>query len=338
MLKRKINTRPTTRSRKKEKLDTENDIIDLCETENDHHKKEDNDDDIGDDVVVITGTRRSSRSSTRASSKLTSTSNTKQESKSNPKQTKDHNAKYQIFCDLDGVLVDFEQGVLDLFNNSDNSSTSKSSTSKKKPNKKLTSTEKIPPFLLWSRISKDPDFFTNLDWTVDGVELWNVLLNNNSSFDKLSILTGCPRSRKSRYQKFDWCENHLDLYEQSSSSSSSSSVKLEFVHVDKAGKKSKHELVTDPPPTGMKSISSMFRKKPSSSSSTLSSSSTVVKQKIEIITCWSKNKHCESGKNHVLIDDRLALKDAWEKKGGIFVHHVNTKDTIEQMVTLGIIE
>jgi hypothetical protein len=331
MPKRKINTRPTTRSRKKEKLDTEND----------HHKKEGNDDDDIDDIddVVITGTRRSSRSSTRASSKLTS--NTKQESKSNPKQTKDQNAKYQIFCDLDGVLVDFEQGVLDLFNNGDNNSStskSKSSTSKKKPNnnkkpdKKLTSTEKIPPFLLWSRISKDPDFFTNLNWTVDGIELWNVLLNNNSSFEKLSILTGCPRSRKSRYQKFDWCENHLDLYEQSSSSSSSS-VKLEFVHVDKAGKKSKHELVTDPPPPGMKNVSSMSQKKPLSSSS-----SSIVKQKIDIITCWSKNKHYESGKNHVLIDDRLKLKDAWEKNGGIFVHHVNTKDTIDQMVTLGIIE
>ena len=60
-------------------------------------------------------------------------------------------------------------------------------------------------------------------------------------------------------------------------------------------------------------------------------------RKIEIITCWSKNKHYESNTNHVLIDDRLKLKNDWVQKGGIFVHHVNTKDTLRQLVALGII-
>jgi hypothetical protein len=39
----------------------------------------------------------------------------------------------------------------------------------------------------------------------------------------------------------------------------------------------------------------------------------------------------------VLIDDRISLKDDWEKAGGIFIHHINTETTLRKLRDHGII-
>ena len=224
----------------------------------------------------------------------------------------------------------------------------------------------------------------------DGLELWKTLLfhyqKSPSMVSQLCILTGCPRNQSSRFQKFDWCQRHLNLHytanddenscsnsggDSSSSSNNISSSeipnadssctksstslssfgKLKLVHVDKAAKKSMHQIVRHRSSnTGMQSITSMFQKKQKSNisdlkppSSSLSSSFAKGRSKVEevkqidVITCWSKNKHYESNRNHILIDDRISLKDAWISKGGIFIHHTNTKDTIQQLINHGII-
>jgi hypothetical protein len=54
------------------------------------------------------------------------------------------------------------------------------------------------------------------------------------------------------------------------------------------------------------------------------------------LTCWSRNKHCESAENHVLIDDREDLGQKWTARGGIFIHHTSTENSIQKMVKLGI--
>jgi hypothetical protein len=59
-----------------------------------------------------------------------------------------------------------------------------------------------------------------------------------------------------------------------------------------------------------------------------------------IITCWSYNKYHESGPGAVLIDDRISLKAAWEKAGGIFIYH-RTGDvnaTLRQLYDHGILQ
>ncbi|CAB9527057.1 expressed unknown protein [Seminavis robusta] len=63
-----------------------------------------------------------------------------------------------------------------------------------------------------------------------------------------------------------------------------------------------------------------------------------LEQKTNIITCWSYNKHHESGANAVLIDDRIELQAKWEAAGGIFVHHTNTKSTLRKLKALGLLE
>lgn len=57
-----------------------------------------------------------------------------------------------------------------------------------------------------------------------------------------------------------------------------------------------------------------------------------------VITCWSDNKHYESGPNAVLIDDRECLRGPWEARGGIFIHHDgDVERTISKLKALGIV-
>jgi hypothetical protein len=89
-----------------------------------------------------------------------------------------------LFCDLDGVLADFEQGVFELF-------------------KKQTS--EIPPPLLWSKINKSTTFFANLPWTKRGKELWEQIRD----YDPI-ILTGVPPGNKTAAeQKRAWVQREL---------------------------------------------------------------------------------------------------------------------------------
>jgi len=131
------------------------------------------------------------------------------------------------------------------------------------------------------------------------------------------ILTGVPRNHQSRAEKFAWCQRELisvapgrlDNVDTKSSTTTTTVASLKLNHVDMAGKKSTHEAVSG-------------RKR---------------KGHINVITCWSRNKHCESKKNHVLIDDRLALREAWEENGGIFVHHTSAERTLEVLRERGIL-
>ena len=43
------------------------------------------------------------------------------------------------------------------------------------------------------------------------------------------------------------------------------------------------------------------------------------------------NKQKFSGPNCVLIDDRGDLREAWEARGGIFIHHTEAKESIRQL-------
>ena len=91
----------------------------------------------------------------------------------------------KIFCDLDGVLVDFDAGVKKIL--------------KKSP-------DQLPEGLMWAVIKKTPDFYNKLDWTQDGKELWNFI----KDFQGIQLLTGVPRGFKEAVnQKKSWCRREL---------------------------------------------------------------------------------------------------------------------------------
>jgi len=89
-----------------------------------------------------------------------------------------------IFCDLDGVLADFEQGAINKFN-------------------KLPS--QIKPDVMWSAINKSNRFFETLPWMPNGRQLWSHIKQYNPI-----ILTGIPRGSKTAVeQKIRWCQREL---------------------------------------------------------------------------------------------------------------------------------
>jgi len=94
------------------------------------------------------------------------------------------NSKHIIFCDLDGVLADFEQGVRNKFNKN---------------------VDEFNPGMMWGVINKSNTFFESLPWMPRGRELWSQIEQYNPI-----ILTGVPRgSIKAVEQKIRWCQREL---------------------------------------------------------------------------------------------------------------------------------
>jgi hypothetical protein len=94
---------------------------------------------------------------------------------------------YKVYCDLDGVLVDFDTGVRKLLNAS--------------PSKLVKGT-------MWKSIARANAFYENLSWTEDGQQLWRAIRHLGPD-----ILTGVPYPKSSRTDKFNWCKRELGLDE-----------------------------------------------------------------------------------------------------------------------------
>ena len=94
------------------------------------------------------------------------------------------NSKHILFCDLDGVLADFEQGVRNKFNKN---------------------VGELNLGMMWGVINKSNTFFETLPWMLRGRELWSQIEEYNPI-----ILTGVPRgSTKAAEQKIRWCQREL---------------------------------------------------------------------------------------------------------------------------------
>ncbi len=90
---------------------------------------------------------------------------------------------FQLFIDLDGVLVDFDRGVLEAVG-------------------------KVPAELqsrqMWPILAKTPNFYGRLHWLQDGRELWEAVKPCNPV-----ILTGLPMGKWAEPQKRAWCAREL---------------------------------------------------------------------------------------------------------------------------------
>jgi hypothetical protein len=261
---------------------------------------------------------RATTSSVTARGAASSSSLPQDETKNNAEHEHSQSPPFKIYCDLDGVLVDFDAGVLKLFGGNNN--------------KRFKTTSDIPSGLLWSSIARAGTFYTHLDWMPDGKDLWRTILPLQPN-----ILTGVPMQKVARDQKADWCRRELGFPIVGDGDSTSNSVVV-INHVDMAGPKKAHELVNG---TRRKNASGY---KQSKSSSSAGDNNNKQQQCVDVITCWSTNKHVEctldihsASSKCVLIDDRDKLASAWTKAGGIFVHHTSTKNTLQQLRDLGIL-
>ena len=93
---------------------------------------------------------------------------------------------YNIFCDLDGVLVDFNKGYFEL-------------TGHRLDGVHRTDTH------FWDPINEAGyDFWINLKWMPDGKDLWSYIEKYNPE-----LLSAPSRKPDSRIAKYDWVEREL---------------------------------------------------------------------------------------------------------------------------------
>lgn len=254
----------------------------------------------------------------------------------------------KVFCDLDGVLVDFEYGVRQLLLHQESATSDSTTTSPQQ--------DSVPPSIpqvadldksvLWATVASVPNFFQDLPWTAEGPALWEAILPLQPH-----ILTGIPRHLDSaKVEKFHWCRSNLLKAITTSTTTTTSATTSTttttgnptgtattpriFEHVDKAC----------PYTLGHRRpiLEGLFMPKEQHQEEAATTAARTTEEQrdvCQIITCWSTNKHYESGPGHVLIDDRIELQDAWVKGGGIFIHHRpgDLQGTLKQLEDHGLL-
>ena len=225
----------------------------------------------------------------------------------------------KVYCDLDGVLVDFEAGIRRLFPDYDLLTKKQQQRNRKQPQQRPPATfdiQALPRHTLWERVAADGSFFRNLPWTSDGQWLWQHVLVPL----KADILTGVPSYPASRTEKFDWCQRELGV---------------PVRHWDVTPVMEADDDVEDTNNCHRRPQLSLEPRQDQPEQKLLLQSTT--KDTVHnVITCWSDQKHYVSGPDAILIDDRESLRAAWEAQGGIFIHHVTLKSTLEQLSRHGI--
>lgn len=95
---------------------------------------------------------------------------------------------WQVFCDLDGVLADFDRGVTEI--------TGKKPTEFRRRRK------------MWRHLAppRTAAFFADLPWMSDGEQLWEFLAPLRPA-----ILSGSPSGDWAEPQKRKWCMEQLHL-------------------------------------------------------------------------------------------------------------------------------
>jgi FMN phosphatase YigB (HAD superfamily) len=98
------------------------------------------------------------------------------------------NQQYQWFCDMDGVVADFDKGFKDLTGYLPSDYESKFGKTK-----------------FWSVIPTNTSkFWSELPWMPEGKTLWNYIKKQNPS-----LLTAPSRHNSSRIGKQEWVDKHI---------------------------------------------------------------------------------------------------------------------------------
>jgi 5'(3')-deoxyribonucleotidase len=116
----------------------------------------------------------------------------------------DFNPTYQIYCDMDGVLTDFENRFVDLLRQEGRKYYSKEVINQVTRPKHFTTLEGETEF--WNFIDNHIglEFWSGMNWMPNGRQLWSFIQPYNPI-----ILTSPSRQNTSRLGKRMWVREHL---------------------------------------------------------------------------------------------------------------------------------
>jgi inhibitor of KinA sporulation pathway (predicted exonuclease) len=231
-----------------------------------------------------------------------------------------------LFCDLDGVLADFDGGILKLTGRA---------------------VHDLPVSQMWKAVSRcntPRGFFGSLDWMSDGRELWDAIKHCNPK-----ILTGCPRLVFS----------FVCVWVGGGGVPHSAPFNRPFLSchcIDQKGVEiigcsdALPSFVSDDPhpPTHTHSTRAHVRSSDTAKSARQKRSwcARHLGEHVAVITCMSREK-CDyvvttGGQDDqlwqspvsILIDDRERARRPWEAAGGLFVLHRNTAETLAALAEI----
>ena len=235
----------------------------------------------------------------------------------------------QLFIDLDGVLADFNSGVVNLLGyEPELLDRGLSLDSIDDERIKLNATRKKD---MWRRLSPhssvsvSSEFFSNLEFMPDAEKLWEVAKKHNAV-----ILTGCPEGGWAQRQKVEWCVKRLGLDADAfyhSQLCPGCSCKEERIGVGQI-KCYRCEVCCGKSCKGWLGNS---------------------QKKVRIITCTKKDKgkqallwleqHGRLLEGAVLVDDLLEQRGYWQQDGRdmtfSFIHHISVDESIARLKELG---
>lgn len=115
----------------------------------------------------------------------------------------DLNPKYQIYCDMDGVLTDFENRFVDMLREKGREYFSKQVISQVTRPKHLKALEGEEAF--WEFVdAMGEEFWAQMPWMPNGKQLWDFI----KTYDPI-ILTSPSYQNTSRLGKYQWVQQNL---------------------------------------------------------------------------------------------------------------------------------
>lgn len=227
-----------------------------------------------------------------------------------------------LFVDLDGVLADFEAGMIRV--------------SGHKPEDFRGNKGPLSISQMWRAAANDADFFGSLPLMPDAMQLWKAVQPYNPV-----VLTGKPLGAWPDAQKKSWCARHLGptvpvivcMKKEKAAQAAEWVRRYTAQHAAAGGDARSGSALPSTNPLDDYAVLVNNSNSGSSASAANSGGSGFTSPGGQHVT-GQLNRDIRPAIG-VLVDDSADAAEAWEAAGGIFVHHTSAAESIAKLRKLG---